>query len=114
VLRELMATKLPRSILTRKKVGFDIPAHAWLRGALKPLLLDTVTKEAVEATGLFSWPAVERILNDHLARRRNWGYHLWGLMILLLWARKWKIKAASSSYSSLQRSSLVASTVLRT
>src|SRR5215475_8874021 len=114
VLRELMATKLPRSILTRKKVGFDIPAHAWLRGALKPLLLDTVTKEAVEATGLFSWPAVERILNDHLARRRNRGYHLWGLMILLLWARKWKIKAASSSCSLPQRSSLVASTVLRT
>jgi len=114
VLRELMATRLPRSILTRKKVGFDIPAHAWLRGALKPLLLDTVTKEAVEATGLFSWPAVERILNDHLARRRNWGYHLWGLMILLLWARKWKITAASSSYSLPRRSSLVASTVLRT
>lgn len=114
VLRELMATKLPRSILTRKKVGFDIPAHAWLRGALKPLLLDTVTKEAVEATGLFAWPAVERILDDHLARRRNWGYHLWGLMTLLLWARKWKITGASSSYSSPQRSSLVASTVLRT
>ena len=32
VLRELMRGKLPDSVLDRKKEGFDIPAHAWLRG----------------------------------------------------------------------------------
>jgi len=31
VLRELMRGRLPQSILRRKKVGFDIPAHEWLR-----------------------------------------------------------------------------------
>jgi asparagine synthase (glutamine-hydrolysing) len=114
VLRELMATKLPRSILNRRKVGFDIPAHAWLRGALKPLLLDTVTKAAVEESGLFCWPGIQSILTDHLERRRNWGYHLWGLMIFLLWARRWKVFAGSSLSSSPQPSFSDASTVFRT
>lgn len=92
VLRELMRDKLPQSILTRRKQGFDIPAHHWLRTRLRPLLLDTVTREAVEATGLLEWPAVERVISAHMARKANYGYHLWGLLILFLWIKRWKIQ----------------------
>ncbi len=88
VLRELMRDKLPASVLNRKKEGFDIPAHDWLRGVLKPLLLDTLTREAVDATGLFEWPAVQRVLDAHLQRKANYGYHLWGLLTLFLWIRR--------------------------
>ncbi len=31
LLRELMRDKLPQAVLTRKKEGFDIPAHDWFR-----------------------------------------------------------------------------------
>jgi asparagine synthase (glutamine-hydrolysing) len=91
VLRELMKDKLPISIVRRKKVGFDIPTHDWLRGALKPLLLDTITEDAVKRTGIFRWEGVQRLLKDHLERRTNRGYHLWGLMILLMWMQKWNM-----------------------
>ena len=37
LLKELMRDKLPSSVLQRKKIGFDIPAHDWLRGRLRPL-----------------------------------------------------------------------------
>ena len=94
VLRELMRDKLPQTILQRPKQGFDIPAHHWLRTKLKPLLLDTVTREAVEATGLMRWPAVEQILNAHLTRKANYGYHLWGLLTLFLWIKRWNIQPA--------------------
>src|SRR5262249_25023355 len=40
LLRELMRDKLPASVLSRKKVGFDIPAHDWLRGCLRPLVTE--------------------------------------------------------------------------
>src|SRR5262245_82425 len=113
LLRALMRHKLPASILRRKKIGFDIPAHDWLRGALKPLLLDTVTENAVRETGLFRWHGIETILKEHLDRRANWGYHLWGLMILFLWMKQWKIHRADLSSSRSQPlSSSVASTVL--
>jgi asparagine synthase (glutamine-hydrolysing) len=92
VLRELMKDKLPPSILRREKMGFDIPAHDWLRGALKPFLLDTLTENAVKQTGLFRWEGIKALLRDHLERRANLGYHLWGLMILLLWIKRWKIQ----------------------
>jgi asparagine synthase (glutamine-hydrolysing) len=93
VLRELMKDKLPPAILRRKKIGFDIPAHEWFRGVLKPLLLDTLTKDTVERTQLFRWQGIEALLRDHLERRANLGYHLWGLMTLFLWIRTWKIQS---------------------
>jgi asparagine synthase (glutamine-hydrolysing) len=92
VLRELMRDKLPKSILTRSKMGFDIPAHDWFRGPLKSLLLDTVTQDTVEKSGLFRWDALEKIIRNHMERRINVGYHLWGLMTLFLWIKKWQIQ----------------------
>ena len=92
VLRRLMRDKLPSATLRRPKVGFDIPIHDWLRGVLKPLLLDTLSEEAVSATNLFRWPAIERLLREHLDRKANWGYHLWGLMVLLMWIKRWSIE----------------------
>jgi asparagine synthase (glutamine-hydrolysing) len=95
VLRHLMKGKLPRAVLQRPKIGFDVPIHEWLRGVLRPLLLDTLSQEAVLASGLFHWPAVKQVVNTHLDRRANLGYHLWGLMVLLMWMKRWKIELAS-------------------
>ena len=91
VLRKLMQNKLPPSVLHRPKLGFDIPIHEWFRGILRSLLVDTLSEEAVEASGLFRWPYVRRLLDDHLQRRANLGYHLWGLLVLFIWMKRWKI-----------------------
>jgi len=92
LLKELMKDKLPPAILRRKKEGFDIPAHDWFRSVLKPLLLDTLTEPAVTATQIFRWEGVQSVIKRHLERRENLGYHLWGLLILFLWLKRWNIQ----------------------
>ena len=94
VLRHLMRDKLPPEVLRRKKEGFDIPAHDWLRGPLRPLLLDTLTHRAVEQSNLFDWKVVDSVIRNHLDRRANLGYHLWGLLTLFLWMKRWGIQSA--------------------
>jgi asparagine synthase (glutamine-hydrolysing) len=94
VLRRLMKDKLPPAVTRRPKVGFDVPIHEWLRGALRPLLLDTLSPELVSASGLFSSPAIGSLVREHLERRGNYGYHLWGLMTLLIWMKKWNVELA--------------------
>jgi asparagine synthase (glutamine-hydrolysing) len=96
VLRRLMHDKLPPNILRRPKIGFDIPVHDWFRSVLRPMLLDTLSEDAVRATGLFNWNAMEQLLSDHLERKANLGYHLWGLMVLLLWMKQWNVGLGSS------------------
>lgn len=94
VLRKLMQDKLPVSVLKRPKMGFDIPIHEWFRGELRPLLLETLSEEAVTASGLFDWSALKRLINNHLERKVNVGYHLWGLLVLFIWMKKWNIESA--------------------
>jgi asparagine synthase (glutamine-hydrolysing) len=96
VLRRLMQDKLPPNVLRRPKIGFDIPVHDWFRSVLRPMLLDTLSEDAVRATGLFNWNAMEQLLSDHLGRKANLGYHLWGLMVLLLWMKQWNVGLGSS------------------
>lgn len=97
ILRQLMKDKLPKSVLTRPKIGFDIPIHHWFRAELRPLLLDTLNEAAVKRSGLFDWPAVKRCIDAHLQRKANLGYHLWGLMVLFIWMNEWKIEPASKA-----------------
>jgi asparagine synthase (glutamine-hydrolysing) len=94
ILKKLMNGKLPPAVLSRKKIGFDIPAHEWLRGPLRSLLLDTLGTAALEHAGLFRLGAIDAYVRRHLDRRANLGYHLWGLMILFLWMKRWQVQIA--------------------
>ena len=92
ILKQLMKGKLPESILRRPKTGLDIPTHDWLRGPLRALLLDTLSDRAIEETGLFRKNAVQKLITEHLERRVNVGFHLWGLLTLFLWMKHWNIQ----------------------
>jgi asparagine synthase (glutamine-hydrolysing) len=92
VLRDLTRGKLPPSILSKGKIGFDIPAHQWFRGPLRPLLRDAVDIASTQYSSLFRIPQIEACVEAHMDRRANLGYHLWGLMTLFLWMKKWRIQ----------------------
>jgi len=92
VLRELMKDKLPPAIVNRKKIGFDIPAHDWLRGPLRGLLEDALLFGLSEYGQLFRRDGIETLKERHFQREINVGYHLWGLLTLFLWMKKWQVR----------------------
>ncbi len=100
LLKELMRDKLPPSVLRRKKVGFDIPAHDWLRGCLRSLMMEVLLDTSSEHTKLFRREVIETYIRRHMERQVNIGYHLWGLMVLFLWMKKWGIQVAASQETS--------------
>jgi len=97
VLRELRKDILPASMLAGKKTGFDIPAHEWLRGPLQPMLREAIRHGVTEYGEVLEKSAVEGFLARHLSRKANLGYHLWGLMILFQWMKRWRIQAATEA-----------------
>jgi asparagine synthase (glutamine-hydrolysing) len=101
LLKELMCDKLPPSILQRRKVGFDIPVHDWLRGCLRPLMEEVLMDGASEHGALFQRDVIETLIRRHMERRVNAGYNLWGLMVLFLWMKKWGIQAMTSQETSI-------------
>ena len=95
ILRELMRGKLPAATISRKKIGFDIPAHEWLRGPLRPLLMDTFAEAGASHSELFCFDRIHALVDAHQQRRANLGYHLWGLLTLFLWLKRWRIQTTS-------------------
>ena len=92
LIKELMKGKLPATVLRRKKIGFDFPAHDWLRGPLRPLLTDAIAGGLADHGDFFDADQIELCVRNHLERRANLGYHLWGLMLLFLWMKRWRIQ----------------------
>lgn len=89
ILKKLMADRLPLSIVNRPKKGFGIPLGLWLRGPLKSLLQETLSRQTIESTGFCNWPVVERLINEHLSGQVDHRKKLWTLMIFHWWHQKW-------------------------
>ena len=87
ILRDAMNGCIPPSILSRPKMGFPVPFGQWTagrwNGVAREVLLDRRTRER----GISEAAAVERLLADHKAGRRNAGDAIWALMNLELWFR---------------------------
>src|SRR2546429_7732557 len=69
VLSELRKDKLPASLHAGKKTGFDIPAHEWLRGPLRPMLVASFREGLSEYGQLFLEGVVEDIMVLGLRRK---------------------------------------------
>jgi asparagine synthase (glutamine-hydrolysing) len=79
---------LPDKILKRPKRGFAVPVDEWFRGPLKDYLLDTVLSEKAQKRGYFDTQKIKGLIVDHSSRKANYGHHLWGLLMLELWHRR--------------------------
>jgi asparagine synthase (glutamine-hydrolysing) len=85
LLRKAAEPLLPRSIVWGKKRGFSIPAAAWLRGELEPFARETLSADTLRRQGFFEPRVVERLIDEHVARREDRSRQLWGLLAFTLW-----------------------------
>jgi asparagine synthase (glutamine-hydrolysing) len=88
ILKQAMRGVLPERILTRKKEGFSIPMKNWLRRELQPLMRSLLSRERVDARGLFDADEVARLVEDHVAGRENYAHTLFPLMVFERWCEE--------------------------
>src|SRR5262245_53144956 len=85
ILKRALRNDLPSEVLTRRKQGFGVPLDSWLRGPLRRAMLDRLDPERLSQLGLFQPVAVNRLIDEHLAGRRNHRKVLWALMMFEAW-----------------------------
>ncbi|MCU0276800.1 MAG: asparagine synthase (glutamine-hydrolyzing) [Acidobacteria bacterium] len=83
--KKAMEGILDHETIYRQKEGFSIPIKNWLKTDLKDLMLDTLAKNKIDALGYFSYPTIEKLIEEHLANRENHAHRLWALMQFHLW-----------------------------
>jgi asparagine synthase (glutamine-hydrolysing) len=85
LLKQAIAPLIPAEILKRPKKGFTIPLTLWLRSELQPYMRSVLEKSKIERTGLLQWPAVNRLIEEHVERKQNHQARLWALIVFMNW-----------------------------
>jgi asparagine synthase (glutamine-hydrolysing) len=87
LLKRAYAGFLPDIILTRKKMGFNMPLGAWFQEGQRDLISRLLLSERSLDRGLFQPATVARLVNDHINGRTDYGKQLFILASLELWFR---------------------------
>jgi asparagine synthase (glutamine-hydrolysing) len=85
ILKKAMESRLPKEILTKKKIGFDIPLGPWIRKELRAFTLDTLAPDRLKRHGYFEPAFVQKVLDEHMAGSHNHRQLLWPLIIFQFW-----------------------------
>jgi asparagine synthase (glutamine-hydrolysing) len=89
ILKRAMAGKVPQDILARGKKGFGIPIAKWFRNELRDLLLDTLSEPRIRQQGIFDYPALARLVTEHLQGAKDNRKQLWTVFMFQLWFEKY-------------------------
>jgi asparagine synthase (glutamine-hydrolysing) len=97
VLKEAVATLLPREILDRRKRGFEVPLGGWFRGGVRELFSDVLLSASARQRGYFEPRFIERLVDEHVSGRREHTLRLWSLVVFELWHRQYLDGRTSSA-----------------
>lgn len=84
ILKKAVSGIVPKEILNRPKKGFEPPIGLWFRGELKGYLTESLSKRAIDSSGLFNYYPVDMMVKKHMAGS-DYSLPLWGILTLIFW-----------------------------
>jgi asparagine synthase (glutamine-hydrolysing) len=88
IFKKAMEPMVPHQILNRRKWGFIVPIEEWFRGSLREFGRELLLDSGNQKSGLFDPQYVGIIWKDHQSGKRNYGTHLWTILMFELWYGK--------------------------
>jgi asparagine synthase (glutamine-hydrolysing) len=88
IFKRAAETLLPRDVVWRKKAGFGAPIRAWLRGPLRSMVADLLSKENLRRRSLFDPAGVQSLINANASGREDFSLQIYQLLTLELWQRQ--------------------------
>lgn len=85
VLREVLYGYIPRELVDRPKMGFEVPIGRWLTGKLKPWADDLLSEGRLKHEGLLDAGLVAGCWRDQRAGRKAWHTELWHALMFQAW-----------------------------
>lgn len=87
LLKRAFADFLPEPILTRKKMGFNVPTGIWFRQGQREVITNLLLSERIRSRGYFNNEYIEHIVHNHLTGKTNYQAQIFTLASLELWFR---------------------------
>ncbi len=103
ILRQAYRQRLPASLVSRRKHGFDIPIDAWLRGPLREMFEAAVLRPQTAISNLVHQATARKLYRAHLSGTGWHGGVLWTLLVLARWAEHYLGSSRGHAMSNLAR-----------
>jgi asparagine synthase (glutamine-hydrolysing) len=85
LMKMMMKDILPKEILHKEKQGFTIPMKNWMRNELKDFVINKLSKDNLKEIGLFNQSYIDKVLQEHMSKRKDNQRHIWSLMSFVMW-----------------------------
>jgi asparagine synthase (glutamine-hydrolysing) len=85
LLRQVLYRHVPRELIERPKMGFEVPIGLWLRGPLKDWAATLLEPSRLRQEGFFDPNIVDSVWQEHLSERWNHGLALWNILMFQAW-----------------------------
>jgi asparagine synthase (glutamine-hydrolysing) len=84
ILRRAIEGTVPETVLQRPKMGFGVPLGRWFRNELAHRV-NALRSESSLIYEFVEPAAVDRVISEHMVRRRDHSGLLWRLLVFSLW-----------------------------
>ncbi len=89
ILKRALEPVLPEDVLYAQKRGFGAPIREWFRSELVEQMEAHFFSSPLVKREFFDMTFVRRLLDEHIAGKRDWSFQLWTLLNLGLWYERW-------------------------
>ncbi len=85
ILRRVLDRHVPRALIERPKMGFNVPIDLWLRGSLRQWAEDLLAPDRLRAQGYLRADVIQSAWRAHLSGARNLEHFLWNALMFQAW-----------------------------
>jgi len=91
ILKDIVYRTIPKEMMNRPKSGFSIPINTWLKGDLKSLMEEMLSKTMIESSGFLNSREVTKQMKVFLKTRDDDRTIIWRIFQFQMWYNKWMV-----------------------
>jgi asparagine synthase (glutamine-hydrolysing) len=91
ILKDIVHEYIPENMMERKKTGFSLPIHKWLREDLSFLIDENLSRRELAISGLLNDTFIETQVTLFKKNKLHYFTLIWKLLMFQMWYKKWMV-----------------------
>ena len=92
ILKDIVHDIVPKELMDRPKMGFDLPLYEWLKTDLSYLIEDYLSPEKISKYEIFNSDEVQILLKRFRTNKLSYKTIIWRMIVLQMWYERWGIE----------------------